>query len=125
MAGILSDGAMDALLNYVKNGTENLYICNAQPTTFTEASSTFKLGTKATPTFTGPTAGDATGRKLTIDAITDGSVTVTDTATHYALTDDSNTELLWSQALSAPQDVTNGNTFTLPAIDLENPDPTA
>lgn len=124
MAAFLTDNAMDALLNYIKNNTETLYICNAQPTTYADIA-TYAIGSKASPSFTGPANGDSSGRKLTIDAITDGSVSATDTATHYALADDTGTELLWSQALSGSQAVTDGNTFTLPAIDLENPDPTA
>ena len=43
------DNGLEAGLRAV---VENLYICNAMPTTFAEASSTFKIGTKATPTIT-------------------------------------------------------------------------
>jgi hypothetical protein len=63
------------------------------------------------------------GRKITVDAITDGSVSGTDTATHWALTDDSESKLLVTGALASSQAVTDGNTFTLTAIDVEFPDP--
>jgi hypothetical protein len=54
---------------------------------------------------------------VTIAAITDGSVTATGTATHYAIVDTSATyggpRLLATGSLSASQAVTSGNTFTL------------
>jgi hypothetical protein len=124
MAATLHDDVLDAALNIVKNNTENLYICSSMPTTFTEASSTYKLGTKATPGFTGP-ADDTSGRKLTITAITDGSVSATGTAGFFALTDDSASKLLVAQALNATQSVTSGNTFTLTSQKVAIPDPTA
>ena len=69
--------------------------------------------------------GDRTGggRKVTVAQITDGTVTGTGTATHYALVDVSNTRLLATGALTASQSVTSGNTFTLAAFDIGIPDP--
>ena len=119
----IDDSVLDAALAVISGGAENLYITNAEATTFTEAATTYKLGTKASPSFTGPADGDASGRKTTIDAITDGAVSATDTATHWALTDDSATTLLAAGALSSSQAVTDGNTFTLTAFDIEFPDP--
>jgi hypothetical protein len=119
----LSDTVLDAALNSIGDNCENLYICSAEPTTYAEASSTYKLGTKATPGFTGPAGGDVSGRKITVDAITDGAVSATDTATHWALTDNSLSELQATEELTAPQGVTSGNTFTLNAFDIEIPDP--
>lgn len=124
MAATLHDDVLDGALNVIKNNTENLYICSAQPTTFAEASSTYKLGVKAAPGFTGP-ADHTSGRKLTIDAITDGTVSGTGTATWFALTDDSASKLLAAQALNASQAVTSGNVFTLTAAIISIPDPTA
>lgn len=49
MAAIVHDDVLDAALNTIKTNTENLYICSTQPATFAEASSTYKLGAKATP----------------------------------------------------------------------------
>ena len=115
---------LDGALNVIRNTTENLYICNAEPATFAQASSTYRLGTRASPAFTGPGPGDVSGRKITVNAITDGAVTVTDTATHWALTDDSGSALLAAGALAGGgQVVTAGNTFTLGAFDVEFPAP--
>lgn len=124
MAATLHDDVLDGALNVVKNNTENLYICSSMPTTFTEASSTYKLGVKASPSFTGP-ADDTSGRKVTVDAITNGSVTGDGTAGYVALTDDSASKLLAAQALNSSQSVTTGNTFTLTAFKIAIPDPTA
>lgn len=124
MAATLHDDVFDnGLAAGLKDVVENLYICNAKPTTFAEASATFKLGTKAAPPMTGPVNGDVSGRKVSITAITDGAITVTDTATHWAVCDDSLSKLLAEQTLNVPQAVTNGNTFTLTEIDIEIPDP--
>lgn len=119
----LTDNAMDALLNYIRTNCENLYVCSAEPTTFTEASSTYKLGTKATPTIGAPAAGDVSGRKVTVSAISDGVVNSAGTATWIALTDDSATELLFAKALSSSLALATGSPFTLNAFDIENPDP--
>jgi hypothetical protein len=123
MTATLHDDVLDGALNIIKNNTENLYICKtAQPTTFAEASSTYAVGVKATPTFTGPANG-ASGRSLTVDAITDGTVSGSGTAGWYALTDDSASKLLAAYELNATQVVTSGNTFTLTAIVINLPDP--
>ena len=113
----IADANFDAALSRISTNTENLYITSAEATSFAEASSTYKLCTKASPAFTGP-ADDTSGRKVTVDAITDGTVNATGTAGYWALTDDSASELLATGALASTQGVTSGNTFTLTAIDI-------
>ena len=81
------------------------------------------LALKAAPTITGPANGDVSGRKITISAITDGSVSANGTAAWVALTDDSGSLLLAAQALNSTQVVSSGNEFTLTAFDIEYPDP--
>jgi len=119
----IDDSILDAALDALDGAIENLYITSQEATTYAGAQTTYKLGTKATPTTTGPANGDATGRKLTIDAITDGTVDATGTATHWALCDNSATLLLATGALAAPLAITATNTFTLTAFDVEFPDP--
>lgn len=119
----INDTELDALLTSINTDIEALHICSAEPTTVTEATTTYGLGNKATPATTGPQDKTPNGRELQIDAITDGSVTVTDTATHWALVKTSATErLLATGLLAAPQAVTNGNTFTLTAFTIGVPD---
>lgn len=123
MAALLHDDVFDNGLNAIKNNTENLYILKgAQPTSFAEATGANKVGTKASPAFTGP-ADDTSGRKLTVNAITDGSVSADGTAGWWALCDDSASKMLASGELNATQVVTNGNTFTLTAFKINIPDP--
>lgn len=123
MADFLHDDVFDNGLSVLTNNTENLYICSTLPTTFAQASSTYKLGVKATPTVGSPVDRAGGGRKVVVSAITDGSVTVDGTAGFYALTDDSASKLLAQGDLASTQVVTNGNTFTLTAFDIGIPDP--
>lgn len=119
----MSDTALDALLTQLANATR-LDICSQEPTTYTEATSTYTRGNKTSITI--GVAADRTpnGRKRTVSAITGGSVTSTGTASHYALTQVTGSVLWVTAALSASQSVTNGNTFSTSAFDLNVPDAT-
>ena len=97
-------------------------ICyTAEPTTYTEATSTNSCGNKTGLTMTAIANGPVDGRKVDTPAITDGSVTATQTAGWWALTD-ATSVLHAAGALSASQAVTNLNTFSLDAISLINRD---
>jgi hypothetical protein len=119
----LANEVLDAALNLIDTSCENLYICSAEPTTFTQASSTNKLGTKATPTISVSADRAAGGREITISAVTDGVVDSTGDASHWALTDDSATLLLATGSLSSTQTVTATNTFTLTEFKIGIADP--
>ena len=119
----IHDDILDAACSHISTNVDTLYITNAEATNYTEASGTFKLATKSAPSFTGPANGDVSGRKITVDAITDGTVNTTGTASHWALCDAGNTKLLAAGPLNSPQGVTATNTFTLTAFDVEFPDP--
>lgn len=117
----LNDEALDQGLDWVDTNGTRIDICSQEPTTYAEATSTYTLGNK-TGLNTGATQnGDSSGRKVVVPAITDGSVTGTGTATHWALTDGS-AVLVATGSLSSSQAVTSGNTFTLGAIDITIPD---
>lgn len=119
----LSDNVLDQGVNYVDVNTERLHICSAAPISYANVAAV-TLGNKATPTVSAPQNGAVSGRRVIISAITDGIVTGTGTATHWAIVKDSATsELIAWQTLTASQGVTSGNTFTLDAISLEIPDP--
>ena len=79
----------------------------------------FSLGNKTAIGVSVPgDSGAGSGRSVTTDAITDGTVTTATsaTATHWALTD--GTTLYATGPLTASQVVTNGNTFSLDAIEI-------
>lgn len=123
MASMLADRVFDNGLTVLDTEVTHLYICSALPTTFAEANTTYALGSKATPTVGAPGDRSGGGRKVTVSAITDGSVSANGTASHWALTDNTNSRLLAAGTLSANQSVTSGNPFTLTAFDIGIPDP--
>jgi hypothetical protein len=112
----INDEVFDQGLDYADTNGDRLDICSQEPTTYTQATSTYTLGNKVVNT--GATEnGASSGRRVIVPAITDGSVTGTGTATHWALTNGSDT-LIATGALSASTGVTSGNTFTLDAISI-------
>lgn len=118
----ISDSALDAALNDIADG-DRVDICSQEPGNYTEATSTHTLGNKTSVSVGSPEDGDASGRKVTIPEITDGEVTDDGTASHWALSHVSGTELKAAESLSSSQGVTDGNDFSLGAIDIEFPDP--
>lgn len=119
----LNDRVLDNGLTILDTEANRLDICSAEPTTYAEATSTYTLGNKTSLSVGAPADRSPSGRKVTVAAITDGTVSGTGTATHVAVVDTVNSRLLAVQALSASQAVTSGNTFTLPAFDIGIPDP--
>lgn len=118
----INDYVFDNGLTVFDADTDGLYICSQQPADYAEASSTYALGTKASPTVSAPQDGAVNGRRVVVDAITDGAVSDSGTASHWALTDSGNSRLLAAGALSAPQAVTSGNVFTLASFSVTIPD---
>ena len=113
----INDEVFDQGLDYADTNGTRIDICSQEPTSYAEATSTYTLGNK-TSLNTGATQNGATdGRRVIVPAITDGSVTGTGTATHWALTDGSSI-LVATGELSSSQAVTSGNTFTLDAISI-------
>jgi hypothetical protein len=120
----LADRVYDFGLDVLDNEANRVDICSSEPTTYTAATSTASLGNTTSITISAPTDGDTSGRKVTLSAISGASVTGTGTASHFAITDTTNSRLLATGALSGGgQSVTSGNTFSLTAVDIEIPDP--
>jgi hypothetical protein len=119
MAGKLIDSSIyDAGLNVIKNGCTEMYLCSSAPTTRAEAISA-NLADKTGLTsgsFTGPAAGDVSGRKLTKNAETGITVDANGTVTHIALCSGS---LLLAVSTVTSQVLTAGNTVNTPAFDIE------
>jgi hypothetical protein len=112
------DGAFDVL-----DQADLMTVCNAEPTTRTEAITTFKLADVAMVPNTDYTKanGDTSGRKVTMAAKSAVPVDTTGTATHVALTDA--TRLLYVTTCTS-QALTSGNTVNFPAWKVEIADPT-
>jgi hypothetical protein len=124
MAKYANDDVMDAALDEV--ATANiLTVCSAQPTTRTEAVTTYALADIAVTPGDGNgdftiANGDTSGRKVTVAAQADVDIDASGTATHIALCD--GTRLIYVTTCTS-QALTSGNTVTVPAWDIEIADP--
>lgn len=123
----LNDRVLDQGIKILSDEADRIDICSQEPATHTEATSTYSLGYKdhgaAGSAFGDPGNRTPSGRKVSSTAVTDGEVTATGTATHYAVSDHDATRLLAANSLDASQAVTDGNAFSLPSFDIGIPDP--
>ena len=122
MAAYLNDAILDGGLTILDTLGDKLHICSAQPANFAGVAAV-DLGNKTSISIGAPADGTTNGRRVTVAAITGGSVTASGTATHYAIVDTTNSRLLAANTLAASQAVTSGNTFSLAAFDITIPDP--
>jgi len=120
----LDDSTLDAALQVIRDATTPvLHLCSQEPTTYTEAATTYTLGNKSAPTITAQADASPDGRKVEISTFTDGSITGTGTATHWALVDANDSTLLATVAVPSSQAVTSGNDLQLTsAIVIRIPD---
>ncbi len=121
MAKIVHNDVLDAALNEIATATL-MTACSAQPTTRTEAVTTYALADIALTgaDFTNAD-GDTNGRKVTIAQQTGVTVDTTGTANHVALVDA--TVLLYVTTCTS-QSLTATNTMTFNAWKVEIADPT-
>ena len=119
----LDNRVFDNGLTILDTEANKVLVTSQEASTYTEANSTYALGNSTSLSIGAPADRSGGGRKVAVAAITDGSVTGTGTATHYALVDTNNSRLLATGALTASQAVTSGNTFTLATFDIGIPDP--
>lgn len=117
----IADRVLDLGLNVLDTEANRLDICSSEPADYTAATSTATLGNKTSLSIGAPEARTPSGRKVVVGAISDGTVTGTASATHWAISDTVNSRLLATGSLSAAQSVTSGNTFTLAAFDIGIP----
>jgi hypothetical protein len=119
----LNDKVFDEGLNVLDTDANKILITSQEATTYAEANSTYALGNSTSLSIAAPSDRSGGGREVVVAAISDGSVTGTGTATHYAMVDTSNTLLLATGSLTASQVVTSGNNFTLGSFTVGIPDP--
>lgn len=120
----IADRVLDLGLNVLDTEATHIYVCSAEPADFAAATTTAALGNKnfgAGAVFNAPSARTPSGREVLSVAVTDGSVTATGDATHWAVVDAVNSRLLATGSLAAPQTVTSGNTFTLASFAIGIP----
>lgn len=119
----LNDRVFDNGLTVLDTEANKILIASAEPATYTEANATYALGNSTSLSIGAPQDRSGGGREVVVAAITDGTVTATGTATHYAIVDTVNSRLLAAGSLSASQVVTSGNTFTVTSVTIGIPDP--
>jgi len=119
----LNDRVFDNGLTVLDTEANEIHITSQEATTFANATSTYTLGDSSSLSIGAPQDRTGGGREVVVAAVTDGSVTGTGTATHYAIVDTANSRLLATGSLAASQSVTSGNTFTLSSITVGIPDP--
>ena len=119
----LNDRVFDNGLSVLDTEATAIHVTSQEASSYTSATSTHTLGNSTSLSIAAPSDRTGGGRKVTVAQITDGSITGTGTATHYAIVDVTNTRLLATAALTASQAVTSGNTFTLATFDIGIPDP--
>ena len=125
MAKFINDVVLDAQLEKVATGT-NIHLCSSQPTTKTEADTTYQLASSTLTTGDGNgdytiANGDVNGRKITISQQTGINVDNSGTGTHLAIVDATNVLLVTTITSQA---VTAATTITFNAFDYSTSDPT-
>jgi hypothetical protein len=110
MARRANNSVMDAALAVIATGNI-MTVCNAEPTTRTEAVTTYALA-DVVPTFTGPANGSPSGRQISVDQKVNVPIDTSGTANHVAICDGSN---LLYVTVCVSQSLTAGGTVTLPA----------
>ena len=126
MADVIGDRVFDNGLTVLDTEATHLHICSTQvPTTFAEATSTYTLGNKslAAGDVSAPSDRAGGGRKVTVSALSAGTVSASGTAGYYGIVDTTNSRLLAGGRLASAQSVTSGNTFSLASFDIGIPDP--
>jgi len=119
----LGDRVFDNGLTVLDTEANAIHVTTQEATTYTEATSTYTKGSSTSLSIGAPADRTGGGRKVTVAAISDGSISGDGDVTHYAIVDTTNSRLLATGALTASQTVTNGNTFTLASFDIGIPDP--
>jgi hypothetical protein len=126
MAKRVNPNVLDAALNVLKTGITGTgpcneqVVCSSEPTTYTEAHTTFMLATVAMASGDFTLANGATGgntpRKITMGAKSGITIGTSGTATHVALTDTANSALLLVTTCTSQALVANGsNTVSIPS----------
>lgn len=118
---MIDDKIRDEGLQHLTNNADEVFICSQAPASYTEATSTHALSSAEAISFGSP-ADYAGGREVTSSSVSNGSVTDSDTATHVAVVDSSNSRLLVVVALAAPIAVLAGGTYNLTAFKVRIPD---
>lgn len=112
----INDTVFDTGLAVITTNGTQIDICSSEPANYAGIAGV-TLGNDTVTTGSAE-AGTTDGRKVVVAAITAGSVTGDGTAAFWALSNGSTTLYASGPLTGGGQAVTNGNTFTLDAIDI-------
>lgn len=101
----------DKGLEEIQNGADVFHLCNAEPTTYAEATSTYTVGNKTLPALSAPMVDPAGGRKIQLPTLSNCDATANDDGTHWALVDTATSRLLAAGSLNALITVVSGGQF--------------
>lgn len=110
------DAALDAALDYIRTNGTTLHLCTSEPANYA-AIAAAELAS-APVTLSANADGDTSGRKVTIPAITGDDVDTTGTATHWALSNGTDT-LVATNSLTASVSLDASGTYNFSATDIE------
>jgi hypothetical protein len=119
----LNNRVFDNGLSVLDTEANKILLTSQEATDYTGANVTFALGNSTSLSVAAPSDRTGGGREVVVAAISDGSVTATGTATHYAIVDTVNSRLLATGSLTTSQSVASGNTFSLGSFTIGIPDP--
>ena len=124
MAKAAPDAFFDAAFDWLDQGTI-MVACSTQPTTYTEAVTTYKLADVVMTANTDYTKADAVGggRKVTVAAKSGVPIDTSGTATHIALCSTGDSTLRYVTTCT-PQALVAGGTVDFPAWAITIGDPT-
>jgi hypothetical protein len=115
MSKSANSDVLDGLGDIIQNNCNLMVACSAEPTTRTEAVTTYALADVAMTSGDFTNAADGGGRKLTVSAKSGVTIDANGDATHVALVD--GTRLLYVTTCTT-QTLTSGGTVDFPAFDI-------
>lgn len=127
MAIFTPDATLDDQLAIIADNCDRVDVCSTQPTNYTEATSTYSLGSYTLTAGDGNgdwviADGDTSGRKLTLQAQSGNNATADGTAGHLAFTN--GTDRLYHVITVSSETTNNGSPLNISAVDvLELRDP--
>lgn len=117
----LSDNVLDFGLDYLRLNGEDLHLTTSQITAYAGLAAA-TLANRPAITIGALVDRAGGGRRAPVAAITDGTITGTGTASHFAIVDETSNEILAAGPLAANQVLTIGNVFALPTFNVGIPD---
>jgi hypothetical protein len=113
---VLASRTLDYGLEELNQYADRIYVCTQQPTTYTEATSTYALGMKDLGVglvFGSPADATPDGRQVSTAEVIDGEISTAGTVAAWAAVDSVNSRLLATGILTGGMAVRVGQGFKL------------